>query len=68
VKAAANLLAYLHEDETEPVAAAGTTWADTVLLFASWNGNVGLYLAGVILVLILVFTTGSVADKASSWR
>jgi hypothetical protein len=31
-------------------------------------GNAGLYLAGVILVLILVFTTGSVVDKASSWR
>ena len=31
-----DLLAYLHEDETEPVAAiAGATWTDTVLLFAS---------------------------------
>jgi hypothetical protein len=36
VEAGANLLAHLHEDETEPVVAiAGATWTDTVLLFAS---------------------------------
>ena len=36
VQAGLDLLAYLHEDETEPVAAiAGATWTDTVLLFAS---------------------------------
>jgi hypothetical protein len=36
VQAGSDLLADLHEDEPEPVAAvAGTTWTDAIFLFAS---------------------------------